>query len=409
MSLDPEKGQSMRGPVSRPTYDWKPQSTFAPSSQVQMMRTAPPAHPPSTILQGSASRPFLLGSSLFQPRKKPGRTDSSTRLLTPEPLSHSHSPSRSLNDSEILVRTTVVQTPMVPASALDAELSLPPRAIRRHTDTGPLQLLPTTDPSQNGLTHYSPPRHSRISGRLSPIQESPSIPRSSAPFQEVTLHSPAVNRPPSIDGISPLVRFYFSRTSTESLDLPPLPALAIPRDSSVVLPITGYVPAARSVPAALSVGSRAVTPCEGVVSPPEAALSIGAVGRGYGRRPFAAIPESPPAHVVSPADSTDPSQYSDSEGESPPLTRQKPRPPPLLPVLQPTQPLRFSRGSARPSPSSEHRLWDPPHTFLDRFAPRALPIPPSVPRSSNTYSQPSSTFWAHSRQDSPSSSFSRIR
>jgi hypothetical protein len=171
-----------------------------------------------------------------------------------------------------------------------------------------------------------------------------------------------------------------------------------------------YVSPARSVSAALSVGSQAVTHREGVISPPEAALSIGAVGGGYGRRQFsAASPDSPPALVVSPANSTDQSQYSGTEGESPPLTRQKPRPPPLLPVLQPTQPLRFSRGSARPSPSSEHRLWDPPHTFLDRFAPRALPIPPSVPRSSNTYSQPSSTFWAHSRQDSPSSSFSRIR
>ena len=385
MSLDPEKGQSMRGPVSRPTYDWKPQSTFAPSSQVQIMRTAPPAHPPSTILQGSAPRPFLLGSSLFQPHKKPGRMDSYTRLLTPEPLSHSHSPLRSLNDSEILVRTTVVQTPMVPASALAAELSLPPRARQRHTDTAPLQLLPTADPSQNGLTPYSPSRHFRISGALSPIQESPSVPPSAAPFQEVTLHSPAVSRLPSIDGVSPLVNLYFSRTSTES-DLPALPAPAIPRDSSVVLPITGHVPAARSVPAALSVGSQAVTPCEGVISPPEAALAIGG---GYGRRPFAAIPESPPAHVVSPADLTDPSQYSDSEDETPPLVRQKPQPSPLLAILQPTQPLRFSRVNARPSPSSEQRLWDPPRTFLDRSAPRALPIPPSVPRRPSIYSQPS--------------------
>ena len=155
------------------------------------MRTAPPAHPPSTILQGSAPRPLFLAGSLFQPGKKAGSTYSSTRPLTSESLSRSSSPSVSLNGSEISVTTTIVEKPMVPASLLDAELSLPPLAMQRHPESGPLQLL-TADSPQNGLTHYSPPRHSRISNA---IPRSPSIPQSTAPFQEVTLHSPAVNNP----------------------------------------------------------------------------------------------------------------------------------------------------------------------------------------------------------------------
>lgn len=399
VSSDPEKGQSKRGPVSRPTYDWNPQSTFAPPSQAQITRTAPPAHPPSTILQRSAPRTLFLGRSLFQPRKNTGSMDSSTRLLTPEPLSRSHSPSLSLNGSEISVVTTVVQKPVVPASVLDAEPSPPRPVIQRHTETGPLQLL-TADPPQNGFVPYSPPRHSRIYSSLSPIPGSPSIPQSAAPFQEITLHSPAVNRPPTTDGIGSLVNLYFSRKSTESLDLPPFPSTAVPRDSSVSLPFTGYVPPARRVPAATSVGSPAVIPHEGVVSPPEAALSVGG---GYGRRPPVATPNSQPAPVISPVDSTEPSQYSDSEAESPPPAPQRPQPPPLLPVLQPTQPLRFSRV---PGTSSEHRFLDPPRTSSVQ---RALPIPPSQlggQRSPSVYSQASSAVWTHSYQGSSSSSFS---
>ena len=402
VSSDPEKGQSKRGPVSRPTYDWNPQSTFAPPSPAQIMRTAPPAHPPSTILQGSVPRTPFLGRSLFQLRKKTGSMDSSTRLLTPEPLSRSHSPSPSLSGSEVSVVTTVLQKPMVPASVLDAKPPLPPPVIQRHTETGPLQLL-TADPPQNGFTPYSPPRLSRIYGGLSPIPGSPSIPQSATQFQDVTLHSPAVSRPPTTDGIGALVSLYFSRKSTESLDLPPLPSPAIPHDSSVVLPFTGYVPPARRVSAATSVGSQVVVPHEGAVSPPEAALSVGG---GYGRRPPVATSNSRPALVVSPVGSTDPSQYSDSEAESPPPAPQRPQPPPPLPVLQPTRPLRFGRV---PGTSSEYRLLDPPRTSS---VPRALPIPPSQPsglRSPSVYSQASSAVWTHSYQGSSSSSFSGYR
>jgi hypothetical protein len=414
LSSDPEKGQSKKGPVSRPTYKWDPQSTFAPPSQAQIMRTAPPAHPPSTILQGLAPRPLFLARSLFQPRKTTDSTDSSTRLLTSEPLSRSHSPSVSLDGSEISV-ATFVEKPVVPISVLGPELSLPPLAIQRHPESGPLQLL-TADSPQNGLTPYSPPpRHSRISSGLSPIPGSPSIPQSAAPFQEVTLHSPARNRPPTTSGISSLVNLYFSQKSTESLDLPPLPAPAVPHDSPVVSPC---VSPARSVSAALSVGSHAVTHHQGVISPPEPALSLGAVGGGYGRRQFsAASPDSPPALVVSPANSTDQSQYSGTEAGSPPPAPHpyEPLPSPPLSILQPTQPLRFSKVAmvnARPSTSSEYRLLDPPRSSLDRPMLRALPIPPSVAggqRSPSVYSQGSSTVWTHSRQGSSSSSLSRYR
>jgi hypothetical protein len=409
LSSDPEKGQSKQGPVSRPTYKWDPKSTFAPPSQAQIMRTAPPAHPPSTILQGLAPRPLFLARSLFQPRKKTGSTDSSTRLLTSEPLSRSHSPSVSFDGSEISVATTIVEKPMVPASVLGLELSLPPLAIQRHPESGPLQL--TTDSPQNGLTPYSPPpRHSRISSGLSPVPGSPSVPQSAAPFQEITLHSPAVNRnrPPTTSGISSLVDLYFSRKSTESLYLPPLPAPAVPHDSSVVSP---YVSPARGVSAALSAGSHAVTHHEGVISPPEPALSLGAFGGGYGHREFsAASPDSPSVPVVSPANSTDPSQYSGTETGSPPPAPHEPLPSsPPLPILQPTQPLRFSKVAwvnARTSTSSGRRLLDPLRTPPDRPVLRALPVPPSVAggqRSPIVYSQGSSTVWAHSRQGSSSS------
>ena len=401
LSSDSEKGQSKRGPSSRPTYIWDPQYTFAPPSQPQMMRTAPPAHPPSTILQGSAPRPLFLAGSLFQPGKKAGSTYSSTRPLTSESLSRSSSPSVSLNGSEISVTTTIVEKPMVPASLLDAELSLPPLAMQRHPESGPLQLL-TADSPQNGLTHYSPPRHSRISNA---IPRSPSIPQSTTPFQEVTLHSPAVNNPPTSEGgISSLVNLYFSRKPTESFDRSPRPAPAVSHDSPVVLPPTSYVSAGRSVSAALSVGAQVVTHHEGVISPPEPALSLGAVRDGYGPRQFsssAVNPDSPPAPVVSPVNSIDPSQYSGTEAGSPP--------PPPLPVLRPTQPLRFSKVAMTPS---EHRLLDPLRTSLDRPVLRALPLPPTVAGgrgSPSVYSQGSSTVWTHIRQGSSSSYLSRYR
>ncbi len=410
---DSEKGRSERGPVSRPTYDWKPQSTFVPPPQAQIMRTAPPAHPPSTILQVSAPRPLTLGRPLFQPHKRTGSSGSAARLLTPEPLSRSQSPSPSLDGSEMSVATTIVQKPIMPASVLDAELSLPPSAIRKHTETGPLLQLPIVDLPQNsstGLTPYSLSRPSRFSSSLSPIPGSPAVPQSAAPFLEVTLHSPALSRSATTDSVGSVVSMYFSRKSTESSDLPPFPAPAVPRDSSVGLPLSDYVPPARRVPAALSVGSQEVTR-EGVISPPKAT----AVGGRYGRmRSSAAIPDSPPVHV-SPVDSTDASHYSDTEAGTPPPAPQEPHPPPpMLPVLlQPTQPLRFSRGAtvnARPGTTSERRLLDP--QSLDRSVSRALPNPPSRPPPSRPGGQRNPITYSHassSRQGSSSSSISGYR
>ncbi|KAH8991348.1 hypothetical protein EDB86DRAFT_1622339 [Lactarius hatsudake] len=220
-------------------------------------------------------------------------------------------------------------------SVLDAELPLLPSAIRKPTETGPQLLLHTTDlPPQNnstGLTPYSPPRHSRISGGLSPIPGSPSIPQSAAPFLEVTLHSPAtLKRTPTNDSVGSVVSLYFSQKSTES-DLPPFPIPAVPRDSSIGLALSDYVPPTRRVPTALAAG--AIPRGEGVISPPK--LSLSAVGGGYGRvRPSPVIPDSPPAHSPSPVDSTDTSQYSDTEAGTP----HEPQPSPMLPVLlQPTQ------------------------------------------------------------------------
>ena len=408
LSSDPEKRQSTQGPVSRPTYTWDPQSTFAPPSQAQMMRTAPPARPHGTVLQGSAPRPLVLAGSLFQPGKKADNTYLSTRLLASESSRFSSS-SVSLSGSETSAATTIVEKPMVHASVLDPEPSLPPLAIHRHPESGPLQLLAVDSP-QNGLMPYSPPRHSRT------IPATPFIPQSAAPFQEVTLHSPVVNRSPTTEGgISSLVNFYFSRKSTESFDPPPLPAPAVPHDSPIVLPPTSYVSPGRSVSAALSVGAQAATPHKGVISPPEPALYVGAVGGGYGPRQIsisAAGPNSSPAHVVSPVNSTDPSQYSGTEVGSPPPALQEPLPlpPPPLPVLKVTQPLRFSKVAMS---SSEHRSLDPlSRTSLDRPVLRALPLPPSVAGGRigpSVYSQGSSTVWTHIRQGSSSSHLSGYR
>jgi hypothetical protein len=395
---DFEKGQSKRGPVSRPKYYWKPQSTSTP--QAQSTRTAPPARPPSTILQESVPRPLSFGRLLVQPHKRVGNTTSSTRLLTPELLSRNYSSSPNLNGSEISVATTVVQKPV-----LDAELSLPPSAIRKHTETGPpLQLLMADPPPQNGstgLTPYSHPGRSPFSGGLSPILVG-SAPQSAASFLEVTLHSPAVNSSPTTVG-GPLISMYVSRKSTESSDLPPFPAPAVPRDSPVGSILSEYLPPVRRVPAASSIGSQAVIPREGVVSPPKAALSI--AGRNGRMR---SSPDSPFAPVVSPVDSTDASHYSDTESSTHPTTPQEPEPSLIPPFLPPTQPLRFSR--AGPGTTSERRLLDPPQSsriYLDRSVPRALPIPPQ--RSPSVYSHGSSMVLTHLRQGSSSSSFSGYR
>jgi len=220
----------------------------------------------------------------------------------------------------------------------------------------------------------------------------------------VTLHSPAVNSSPTADGRGPLISMYISGKSTESSDLPPFPAPAVPRHSQVGSAISDYVPPVRRVPAPSSLGSQAVIPRENVISPPKASLSIGAVtGRYAPIRSSASILSSPPAHAVSPSDSTDASHYSDNESP------QEPEPTLILP----TQPLRFSR--AGPSTTSERRLLDPPQSsriYPDRSVLRALPVPPSRPGgqpSPSVYSQRSSMVLTHSRQGSSSSSFRGYR
>ncbi|KAI0297248.1 hypothetical protein B0F90DRAFT_917031 [Multifurca ochricompacta] len=124
VTSDTEKGDSEKRNVSRPTYDWKPQSTFAPSSQGPVMKTAPPARPPGSILQEYVPQSSSLRESLRQSHKKTGSVGSFTRLLTPEPLSRAHSPSGSI-DSHLSVLTALNPQPIVPASVLDAGL-LPP-------------------------------------------------------------------------------------------------------------------------------------------------------------------------------------------------------------------------------------------------------------------------------------------
>ncbi|KAI0292138.1 hypothetical protein BC826DRAFT_453406 [Russula brevipes] len=67
MSTDSEKGRSERGTISRPIYDWKPESKFAPATGPV---TAPPAPPPFSITEESVIHPATLAKSLFQTHKK---------------------------------------------------------------------------------------------------------------------------------------------------------------------------------------------------------------------------------------------------------------------------------------------------------------------------------------------------
>ena len=406
---DLEKGRSERGSVSRPTYDWKPQSTFAPPFQGKATRTAPPAHPPSTMLQGSASRPFSLGRSLFQPHKKTGSSDSSTRLLTRSPPSRSNSPSPSLKGSEISVTTIPVQQPIVPTSVFGA---FPHMARRKPTETGSQLQLPTGA----GLTPYPPSKHPRTPRGLSPIPGTPVNPPSSAPFLEVTLHSPAsANSSPTTDDFASFISMYFSHKSTELSDLPVFPDPAVPRHGSIVS-LHNNVPPARPV----LVHPPTVVP-QGAISRPKAALSISAVGAGYGHTGSpSAIPDSPPARVISPADSTDASRYSGtiSEAGTLSITPREPQPRPIS-VFQPTQPLRPDKAptvNAWISNASERRLLDAPRwsrtSSMNRAMPRALPIPPNRPsgwRSPSIYSQATSTVQTPSRQGSSSSTLNRYR
>ncbi|KAH9974823.1 hypothetical protein BJV74DRAFT_183974 [Russula compacta] len=358
-SNDSEKGRSERGTISRPTYDWKPQSTFSSTTQEPAMKTVPPAYPPG-FLQNSA--PSSLPKSLFQAHKKSGSANSSTSLLKTERSSRSRSSSLSLNRSESSSSTSSVRKPIAPASVLDAELAVPPEAIQKPTQTPQLRLLtidlpPQLDLNSPGLAPSPRGKRSRISRDLNPVSGSPpiAVAPQSAPFLEVTLHSPLAS--PLTDGVGSLISMYISRNSTMSVELPPFPVPAVQRDSPVDAPsnIQPSGPSTTRLPTTSALDFPVIVPPEGVGFPLKAAVSIGAVG---GRKPHvhppAAHPELPPV-PASPAESSDASQYSDSETSTAPA-------PQARPTLQPTQPLRLIRTTSENSHvhSRERQLSDRP-------------------------------------------------
>src|SRR5712672_2134888 len=94
------------------------------------MKSAPPARPPSSILQESASRPSSLAKSLFQTHKKTG--SGSSRLLTPEPSSRSYSPTPSLERPASLYSAPVTRNIVSPPpSILEDEPAVPPEAVQK--------------------------------------------------------------------------------------------------------------------------------------------------------------------------------------------------------------------------------------------------------------------------------------
>jgi len=360
ISADSEKGRLEQCKVSRPKYHWTPPATFSCPIKEPVTKTAPPAHPPDSI-RGSVSRPPFLAKSLFQSHKKNGSANSSTGLLRSEPLSRSHSPSPSLERPSSLL----FQKPIAPTSVLNAEIDVPPQAIQKHSQTISQLNISKSDlsprPDSIGLTPSPRVKRSRVSRDLTTTSEStttPVVPSSPAPFLEVTLHSPRTTV--TGDGVGSLISMYLSRNSS-TFELPPFPAAVVQRDSSVDdLPVT--------------------VPHESVGFPLKAAVSIGAVG-GKKRRlhESASHPELPPLPLASPADSTDPSQYSDSEAGSPP-------PPPLpsqvRPTLRPTQPLRLSRTTSvntQSRTSRDRQSTEQSHVPRKLHVSRALPTPPSRP------------------------------
>lgn len=368
MSTDSEKGRSERGTISRPMYDWKPQSRFAP---VTGSVTAPPP-PPCSIAEESVSHPASLAKSLFQTHKKAGSANSSTGLLTTEsPLrSHSPSPNPGLSPTAVLV-----QEPIASPSVLDAELDVPPEAAQKHTQTIPQPNLPTLDipllpdSSSTGLTPSPRGKRSRISRDPNLISGSPTSLASSLstpPFLEVTLHSPLSS--PTGDGVGSLISMYLSHDSPTSVELPPFPAAAVQRDSAIGVPLSSL--------------------------PLKAAVSIGAVGGGRKGRappppPIPPHPKLPSASLKSFDESTDASHYSDSD----------PGTPPVLPPLPPTQPLRLSRMKSMDAQSRASRSSERP-------AFRALPMPPGrrVLRNPSVQSSASTPASSHSHEKSSSSS-----
>jgi len=402
-SADPEKLRPERGTISRPKYDWKPRAKFPFLISRPMTTTAPPAHPPESIRRGHVSGPSSLPKFLFH--KKTGSANSSTRLLTTEPPSRFSSPSPSLERSKFATSSVLAQKPVAPASVVnvelsvpqvirkpapapvvDVELSVPPQVVRKHAQTGPQLRLLTSDlsPQPNsdsaGLAPSPRAKRSRVSRDLNLTSESPTTAAASpsdAPFLEVTLHSPRSSV--TEHGVSSLISMYLSRDSSTFVELPPFPAAAVLHDPSVDMPV--------------------IVPDEGVGFSLKPAVSIGAVGGGHLHRPTTHPELPPPVTLVSPG--TDPSQYSDSEVDSPPPPS-PPLPSKAQPALQSTQPLHVNRTTSVNAPSRASRDWHPTERQRNRSV-RALPKPPDRPAPSRT-SSARSHITSHSRTGSSSSS-----
>jgi len=393
ISTDLEKGRLEQWTGSRPKYHWTPPATSSRPIKEPVAKTAPPALPPDSI-RGTISRPSSLAKFLFQSHKKTGSANSSTGLLRSESLSRSPPPSPSFERPSSLL----VQKPIAPTSILNAEVDVPPQAIQKHSQTVPRlrvdipksDLLPRPE-SKSGSTGLTPsPRlkRSRVSRDLTTPTTS-LVPSSPAPFLEVTLHSPRTTV--TGDGVGSLISMYLSRNSS-TVELPPFPAAVVQRDSPVDdLPLTG--------------------PHESAGFSLKAAVSIGAVGgKKIHLHSSASHPELPPMPLASPADTTDPSQYSDSEAGSPP-------PPPLSsqvrPTLQPTQPLRLNRTTSvkvQAPTSRDRQSTEQSHDPRKLPVFRALPTPPGQPAQLRTSSVRSFTSRlapspsSHSRNWSTSSS-----
>lgn len=385
VSMDSEKGRSERIAISRPMYDWKPQSTFTSEIQRSVTKPAPPRRSADTILQGSRSRVYSLAKSLFRPHKKTRSTTSFTHLLAPSPPSRSHSPTSSFGRMESLSSDSIIRGPIAFPPVSDTELAVPPKAIQK-------DYLPALPP--NHLSIHLPPQHassptslsppprgkrSRISRDLSPVPGSPTMP--AVPFLEVTLCSPTTSL--TGDGVGSLINMYISRYPTMSAELPPFPDTAGHRDSSVSLPLTSSEPPASPathLPAPSAVDLPVAVPSEGVGLHLKAAVSVGAVGGRPTHAHSAPRPELPSAHATSPADSIDASRYSDSEGDTSPSLE--------------VGAVRKTSTSAQSHASREVRS-----SVQGRPVIRALPLPPSRPAPS-----PARTLQLHK---SPSTSSSR--
>ena len=368
ISTDSEKG---RVTISRPKYHWNPQSAFTSEKQGPVTKTAPPARSRDT-LQGSPSHAYSLAKSLFRPHKKTGSTTSSTHLLTSTPSSRSHSPTASLEPLE-----SSPSAPLAGRPILDAELAVPPEAIHKSLPSVPRlghltidlpELLPQHGSNSTGPSPPPRGKRSRLSRDLPPIIASPST-MPLAPLLEVTLCSPTTFF--TEDGVGS-INMYISRHSTMSVELPPFPDTATAnRDSSASLPLSSSEHHASSHRARLPAFAADLpvdVPLEGGgvggSSPLKAAVSIRAVGGG---RPTYAHPPGPhpesflPALAAPPVDSSDASQYTDSEAGEPPSPEEG------------AGAVREANANAQSRASREGGQ----SSVQDRPAPRAPPLPPS--------------------------------